>query len=245
MSSTAINDPESRPPRVAAREESTADAKPSAVSVLLVDDSRVASYSLWARLNWQPGIRICATADSAVEAVALASRSKPDVCLVSVALGAGEGVRLAYRLTKLPEPPRVLLYADRPGRELEAVAAITGAAGAVGRYGDPDQLACTIRRTAAGEHRLQTVSADAIGELIDRVEDRDRPIAAMLLQRISPDEIARTLGISASTLRARRREILKRLARSSRNASVSRVERPAGAVDPHGQQAVGFLSEVS
>lgn len=112
MSSTVINDPESRPPRVAVREGSAPGADLAPVAVLLVDDARAASYSLWALLNWQPGIRICAAADSAVEAVALASRSKPEVCLVSVALGAGEGVRLAYRLTKLPEPPRVLVYAD-------------------------------------------------------------------------------------------------------------------------------------
>ncbi len=212
MSATVINDSKSCPP-VAAR-ESSADAELPAVAVLLVDDNRVASYSLWARLNWQPGIRICATADSAVEALALVRRWKPDVCLVSAALGAGEGVRLAHRLTGLPESPRVLLYADHPRGELEATAAITGAAGAIGRYGDPDQLAGTIKRTAAGEYKPPAVSADAIGELIDLMEGRDRPIAAMLLLRISPDEIAATLGISARNLRARHGEILKRLAQS-------------------------------
>lgn len=127
-----------------------------------------------------------------------------------------------------PSPASPPLRGPSGQRELEAVAAITGAAGAVGRYGDPNQLACTIRRTAAGEHRLQTVSADAISELIDLVEDHDRPIAAMLLQRISPDEIARTLGISASNLRTRRREILKRLERSSRRTPVRRLERSDG-----------------
>ncbi|MEO6859514.1 MAG: response regulator [Solirubrobacteraceae bacterium] len=213
MSATVINDSESRPTPAAARDEAAPGAEP-AVAVMIVDDDRAASYSLWALLNWQPGIRICATASSAVEAVKLVRRRKPGVCLVSAALEAGEGVHPARRLMELPEPPRVILYADRLGRELEAVAAITGAAGAVGRYGDPGQLACTIRRTAAGEHGLPTVSANAIGELIDLVEGHDRPIATMLLQRISPDEIARTLGISGSNVRTRRGEILKRLEQS-------------------------------
>ncbi len=152
MSATVIDQSNSSPTPRAACEEAARGAELPTVGVLLVDDDRAASYSLWALLNWQPGIRIIATANSAAQAVARVRRRKPDVCLVSAALGAGEGVRLAHRLAELPEPPRVLLYADRPGCELDAIAAIARAAGAVSRYGDPDQLACTIRRTAAGEY---------------------------------------------------------------------------------------------
>jgi hypothetical protein len=47
--------------------------------------------------------------------------------------------------------------------------------------------------------------------LLDRVDERDRAILAMLLERAHPDDIAATLGFSAATLRRRRRRIVARL----------------------------------
>lgn len=47
--------------------------------------------------------------------------------------------------------------------------------------------------------------------LLDRVEDRDPAIVAMLLERVPSDDVARTLGISARALELRRKSILKDL----------------------------------
>jgi FixJ family two-component response regulator len=47
--------------------------------------------------------------------------------------------------------------------------------------------------------------------LLDRVDDRDRAVLAMLLERVHPDDIAATLGVSAATLKRRRTRILARL----------------------------------
>ena len=47
--------------------------------------------------------------------------------------------------------------------------------------------------------------------LLDRVDDRDRAVLAMLLERVHPDDIAATLGVSAATLKRRRTRIMARL----------------------------------
>ncbi len=47
--------------------------------------------------------------------------------------------------------------------------------------------------------------------LLERVEERDRAILAMLQERIHPDDIAATLGISGAALRRRRARINARL----------------------------------
>jgi FixJ family two-component response regulator len=47
--------------------------------------------------------------------------------------------------------------------------------------------------------------------MLDRVEDRDRAILAMLQEGVHPDDIAATVGISAATLRRRRARITARL----------------------------------
>ena len=211
MSAGTINHSVGHPAVSRPGDEPVAGSPSADVAVLLVDDDREASYALWALLHWQPGIRVCATAESAADALTMASRLKPDVCLVSAAIEHGEGLWLAHRITELRRPPRVIIHTEDPGCELPASAMFARASAVVWRYGDPDHLVSTIKAAAAGGHELPTVTADAIGELIDLLEDCDRPIASMLLLQIAPDEIARTLGISARKLRARRREIVKRL----------------------------------
>jgi two-component system, NarL family, response regulator DesR len=193
------------------RENRGRASPPRPLDILLVDDDRLASYGLWALLNWRRGIRVGATAETSSEALSVIERRRPDVCLVSAALGPGGGIRLASELKRLAASPRVIVYADHLGAPLVGAAAIAGADGVVWRYGDPDELAQLIARVAAGKASRPALAHGAIAEVIDRVEDRDRSIAAMLLLSTPPDEIARTLGISARSFQARRRAILERL----------------------------------
>jgi ActR/RegA family two-component response regulator len=144
MSATKINESNQRPAPLLSADAAVPCPEAQVVSVLLVDDDCAASYSLWALLNWQSGIRVCATAESAVEAIGLVRRLRPDVCLVSAALEGGEGVRLAHRIIELPESSRVIIYTEHAGQDLAATAAIADA-DAVWRYGDADQLARTIK----------------------------------------------------------------------------------------------------
>ena len=141
---------EARRDRVVSSVRATGDHQPPPVRVLLVDDDRLASYSLWALLNWQPGIRVSASAQSINEAVDMVHQLRPDVCLVSAGLESGDGMRLADRLTELPAPPHVLIYADRLDAELDGVAS-AGAGGIISRYADPHEVADLIARVAAGK----------------------------------------------------------------------------------------------
>lgn len=179
------------------------------VTVLIVDDDRAASYGLWALLRWRPGIR--ARLSVSAEAGRAARQERPAVCLAS----AGLGLHALHRLAQLPGAPRVLVYADERSRDLEGLAIVAGADGAVWRYGDPDELLAAIRRAASTPRPRTPLPAASVHRLIDRVDDRDRPIAALLLMRTPPDHVAWTLGLSARSLRARRWEMLARLQRAA------------------------------
>ena len=181
-------------------------SQPRPVTVLIVDDGRDSSYAFWALLRWQPGIRICATA-ALRAAVSAVKRERPAVCLVPAVLGP----RRIHQIAQLAEAPRVLAYTDRRAPELEAMALVAGADGVLWRYVDGDELADTIRRVASGRGRPVDLTQDAIGRLIDCVDDRDRPIASMLLLGTPLGEIARILGISATAVRDRRAVIVDRL----------------------------------
>jgi two-component system, NarL family, nitrate/nitrite response regulator NarL len=195
------------PPIEALRGESralTGEPRPRRVDVLVIDEDHAASYSLWALLRWRGvGVRAAAAAD----ALGVAEQQRPALCLVSAALGP----RFVFGLTLLPDAPHVLVHAVERVEELVGVAVLAGAMGVVWRYGDPDELAAEIRSVTAGRVPAPELGRDAVRRLLDRVEDRDRPLAAMLLMGIPRGEIARTLGISERALRARRWEIVKRL----------------------------------
>jgi DNA-binding NarL/FixJ family response regulator len=209
---------------VLAREDGNANLQRPTVNVLLVDDDGAASYSLWALLNWRPDIRISATVDSPAEAFKAIDRLRPDICLVAAALGEHEGLGLCHAVKQLPQPPRVILYGDGVSDELEGMGVIAGVDGTVSRYGDADRLEQKIKRVAGGDlGEPPTLGAGCIGDLIDRVANRDRPIAAMLLDGVRPDDIAWTQGISLRSFRARRRKIVSRIAGSAASRSAHRV----------------------
>lgn len=182
------------------------------LDLLLVDDHLAARYSVWALLRFKRGIRTIHTADSSIEAVTLARRHRPHVCLISATLGHGEALTLASKIKQLMHSPRVLIYADAIDAHVAAAAILAGAHGVLWRYADPQQHARVIRRVASGEQHFPNLRSDEVRAVLDRVDDRDRPIVAMLLERIPRDEIARTMGISARAVERRRQSILKRLA---------------------------------
>ena len=179
---------------------------------MLASDDLAARYSVWALLRFRSDVRTIVTASSSLEALMLARCRRPHVVLISATLGRGDGLKLATSLKHLVRPPRVLIFADVVDARLAGAAFLAGADGLLWRYADTDQQAGVIRRVVSGELHFPDLRPDAVLALLDRVEDRDRPIVAMLLQGIPPDDVARTLGISARALERRRARIRKTLA---------------------------------
>lgn len=202
----------------------------TSLGVLLVDDDPTSSYSLSTLLRWRPGISILAITRSA-DAVDAVEREQPDVCLISAALGP----RFIHRLAELRSAPPVIAYTGRRTPELDAIAVIAGAEAAMWRYADPDELTKTIREVAGGCSHRSEVSSEVMHRILDRVVGRDRPIAAMLLLGTPRDEIARTLGISARSLRARRWEMVRHLEQCRDHPSpVADDQRVPSGLDPCG-----------
>lgn len=181
------------------------------LDLLLVDDHLAARYNIWALLRWKRDIRTIDLADSRGEAIALATRRRPHVCLISATLGHNRGLSLAFQMKHLRHPPRVLIFADAVDAQLTGAAIVAGADGVLWRYADPEQQAGVIRCAANGAQHFPNLRPDDVLALLERVEDRDRAIVAMLLQRTPPDDIARTLGISARALQRRHTRILSSL----------------------------------
>jgi FixJ family two-component response regulator len=104
----------------------------------------------------------------------------------------------------------VLIYGVSDYR-VTGMAMIANADGVLSRYGAPEGLGDVVSRVGAGERVYPDLQPDEVHELLDCLDDPDRAIVAMLLERIPRGHIASTLGISARSLRLRRWAILTRL----------------------------------
>lgn len=186
-------------------------AAPAAVRILLVEDHGAVAHRLRALLNWQTDVHVCEIATAGHDAVIATQRLKPEVCLVSEAIGPAAALRLTDRLKRLPDPPHVLLYAEAVDPVMTAAGRLAGADAVIARDDEPTRLTRTIAETAAGTAPRGGLQAKAPQWLADMADEPDRPIIMMLLLDIHPDDVARTLGISSRALRSRRQQILYQL----------------------------------
>jgi DNA-binding NarL/FixJ family response regulator len=181
------------------------------IDVLVADDRRATSYQAWALLSSQNDVHAVSTGERMDQVMSLAARHASDLVMVSAAFGGSEGLRLTHRLKGISKPPPVLIYGTAVDSRLAGAAMIAGGDGVFDLETGAERLAGVLARVGAGEQVFPALVPDPFRELADRVDEGDRRIVAMLLLRVSPDEIARALGISANSLRARRAAIVRRL----------------------------------
>jgi DNA-binding NarL/FixJ family response regulator len=176
---------------------------------LIADDHRSTSFTVWETLSGQADVGTISTAESFDAALAMTGSELPDVCLVSAEFGAGEGLRLTYRLKRLQRPRPVLVYAAPVHSRLAGAAMIADADGIFDPNADASVLADLIRRVTTGAQAFPRLVPNPFTELAARVAEADRRIVAMLLEGDHPDDIAAWLGISASAFRLRREVIVR------------------------------------
>ena len=100
-----------------------------AIEVLLVDDHEVVRRGLRDLLGDEPDIEVIAEAGSAEEALAVAMHLEPDVAVVDVRLGDGDGVALCRELRSKRTPPHCLVLTAYDDEEAMVGAIMAGASG--------------------------------------------------------------------------------------------------------------------
>src|SRR5690606_2417482 len=99
------------------------------LKVLLVDDHAVVRQGLRAYLELQPGIEVCAEADSARQAAEQALRFQPDVALVDLVLPDEDGIQATRRICSVSPRTQVLVLTSSLGLDEVQPAFDAGASG--------------------------------------------------------------------------------------------------------------------
>ena len=201
-------------------------------TTVLVADSRPRGRARRRAALEESGLEVCAEVANAADAVGVAGRQAPDICLIDAHLddvvAAAAGIK-----TRAPASRVVIGGGTANGQVLDALAA--GASGyLVGR--DPTRLAHVLERvrdgevaipralvaTLVSEYRRRGARARLAAELAARgvqLTSREWEVLELLGESYPTAEIARRLGVSPVTVRSHVASVVRKLGVADRDAA--------------------------
>jgi DNA-binding NarL/FixJ family response regulator len=176
---------------------------------------------------------IVGEADDALLAISMASRLRPDICLIELELPE-DGLFAINRIARA-SPKTLIVVLSRSDREGDVVNAfMRGASGYLLKGISGNRLAATLRAAHRGE---PAVSRSLVPYLVDRIRrgsdrrlalpggpvtltPRESEVGELLSEGLSTSEIADRLGVSPVTVRRHVGLLLQKVGVESREAAV-------------------------
>jgi DNA-binding NarL/FixJ family response regulator len=196
------------------------------IRVVLVDDQALVRSGLRALLANSDDIQVVGEASDGREAVAVVTRTQPDVVLMDVRMPDVDGISATQRITsdqRLSEVAIIMLTTfDEDDQIFAAIRA--GASGYLLKDAEPDDLREAIRVVAAGDALLSASITRKVMEGIvsgpagvadhgrlSELTEREREVLVGVGRGRSNDEIAAEIHISPATARTYVSRILTKL----------------------------------
>jgi DNA-binding NarL/FixJ family response regulator len=204
------------------------------VRVLVVDDEAIVREGLTTIIDLEPDLEVVAEAADGVEALSAMREHRPDIALVDVQMPVMDGVELTRRLTRLAEPPKVLVLTTFDRNEYVYEALRAGASGFLLKDVRRGQLTDAIRAVMSGETLLAASITRRLVEAFCRAPDdatargarlvgltaREREVLTLIGQGKSNAEIAQMLFVAESTVKSHVAHLLTKLGLRDRAQAV-------------------------
>ncbi|MEJ3748861.1 response regulator transcription factor [Actinomycetes bacterium KLBMP 9797] len=195
------------------------------ITVLLADDQAMVRGGLRLILEDQPDIRVVAEAPDGVEAVSLARRLRPDVCLVDIRMPRLDGLEVTRALAGpgVASPLRVVVVTTFDLDEYVYGALRGGAVGFVLKDAGPALLVEAVRAAHAGDalvspsvtvrllKHLTAAGPPAASRLARPLSERELEVVRAIARGRTNQEIAADLFISVSTVKSHLSGIMAKL----------------------------------
>ncbi|HEU4907553.1 MAG TPA: response regulator transcription factor [Propionibacteriaceae bacterium] len=196
------------------------------IRVVLADDQALVRSGLRALLTNSDDVQVVGEASDGREAVAVVTRTQPDVVLMDVRMPGVDGIAATQRITsdqRLSEVAIIMLTTfDDDDQIFAAIRA--GASGYLLKDAEPDDLREAIRVVAAGDALLSASITRKVMEGIisgpagvadhgrlSELTEREREVLVGVGRGLSNDEIAAEIHISPATARTYVSRILTKL----------------------------------
>jgi DNA-binding NarL/FixJ family response regulator len=185
------------------------------IRVLIADDQAMIRSGLRLILNDQPGIDVVAEAADGTEAIRLARRLRPDVCLVDIRMPGKDGIEVTRAIAGpgLSDPLRVVIVTTFDLDEYVYGALRAGAVGFVLKGASPALLAEAVRAAHGGDALISpqitlrllrhcAPAKAAARRPVVPLSDREIQVVQAIAKGSTNTEIAADLFISLSTVKS-------------------------------------------
>jgi DNA-binding NarL/FixJ family response regulator len=177
--------------------------------LLVVEDHPAVAAGIQRLLGAEPDLEVVGHAVGQREGIPLAEKVRPDVAIVDMHLGDGNGIRLTQELLDRRLARSVVIYTAFVDDLVSLSALVAGAAAVVSKAGRGGELVGAVRAAARGGSVRPRISIDGLVEAAGKVDPDDIPILGMLVHGTSPAEIGEVLGVHERELAGRRKRMLR------------------------------------
>lgn len=206
----------------------------SRIRILVADDHPIVRSGITSVLASQPDFDVVGEAANGVEAVALASRTEPDLVLMDLRMPVRSGVDAATAILAARPSTRIVVlttYAS-DGEVLRAIEA--GAVGYLLKDVPHDELFRALRAVARGERYLAPVVTERLMARWQQpsrlaLTERELDVLRCVVRGDGNKQIASALGIAEPTVKAHLVHIFEKLGVENRTAA-ARVAREHGLI---------------
>jgi DNA-binding NarL/FixJ family response regulator len=205
----------------------------SPASLLIVDDHQVFAEGLEVLFRAEPDFGPVAAVSDPGQVIGAVRSQAPDVVIMDVHLGDGNGIGLTAQLMTQPAPPVVVMLTAYSDTATAADAIRAGAMGFVSKDGPAEHIVTAVRAAVlggtwfpAGLLGVMLASArdplaDPFGQPLGQLTDREREVLRLMVSGLDRKSIATRLCRSPDTVKTHIRNIAAKLGTQSATEAVA------------------------
>ena len=190
------------------------------IRVLIADDHGIVRGGLRLLLDRQPDMQVVAEAADGIEAVELALRERPDICVLDVAMPRMTGLQATHQIRAYAPDIAVLLLSMHEDERYLFEALQAGAAGYVLKREADHALLTTVRAVMRGEPFMTNAAerslvrewmADDSTGPVEPLTPRERDVLKLIAEAHTNRSIGELLHLAEKTVESHRANLLRKL----------------------------------
>lgn len=187
-------------------------------TIILADDHELVRKSIAALLRDETDFEVVAECSNGRELLELVARLKPAVAIIDVAMPELNGIEATRRIGELSRGTRIIVLSNYADATYVRETLKAGAVGYIVKSGAAQDLIEAVR-TGTRSHVYLSDAVSAIATGAERggnggtrpLSAREREVLQLIAEGRTSKEVAKLLGISATTVKSHRNHIMEKL----------------------------------